>query len=386
MAKRVFVVLFVAIFSAMVGVGIVIPFLPLYAQTLGASGIWLGIIFSGFSLSRSIFMPVIGRLSDKKGRKIFLCIGLLGYSVVSLGYIHADKASQLFIVRFMQGFFAAMILPIAMAYIGEISPVKKEGTFMGSFNVALFAGFGIGPFMGGTINDHFGMDMAFYAMGGLSLTAFLMILLFLPELHLYKKGWGHPRASYKVMLGRNVIRGITVFRLVNAMGRGMVATFLPIFASQRLQLNGGQIGLLISANILLTSVLQAPFGKLADKMSRLKLIVFGGCMASFTILLIPFTLDFNQLLALNIAMGFAGAISLPATSALAVEEGRDMGMGSVMGIFDMAMSIGLTSGPLMGGLLMDSLGLDSIFIFGGCIGFMAVGLFVWFLAPASCNR
>ena len=85
-------------------------------------------------------------------------------------------------------------------------------------------------------------------------------------------------------------------------------------------------------------------------------------------------------------MGFAGAVSLPATSALAVEEGRDMGMGSVMGIFDMAMSVGLTSGPLMGGLLMDSLGLESIFIFGGGIGFMAVGLFVWLLAPASCNR
>jgi len=376
---RVFIVLFVAIFSALIGVGIVIPFLPLYAQNLGASGFWLGIIFSGFSISRSIFMPIIGRLSDKSGRKKFICVGLFGYALVSIGYIYADNAYELTGIRFLQGFFAAMILPVAMAYIGEISPVNKEGTFMGGFNVAMFAGFGIGPFMGGAIKDSFGMDTTFYAMGGLSFAAFVLILLFLPELNLYKRAWGNPAASYREMLGNDVIRSITIFRLVNAMGRGMVATFLPLFAHQFLQLSGSQIGFLISANILLTAILQAPFGRLADKMSRSKLVVVGGCMASLTVLLIPYASDFNQLLILNMAMGLAGAISLPATSALAVLEGRKMGMGSVMGIFNMAMSIGLASGPLLGGLLMDSLGIYSIFIFGGVIGFVAVGLFVWFI-------
>ncbi|MDY7031302.1 MAG: MFS transporter, partial [Thermodesulfobacteriota bacterium] len=376
--KRVFVTLFLAIFSAMVGIGIIIPFLPLYAQTLGASGIWLGIIFSGFSISRSIFMPVIGRLSDKRGRKVFICVGLFGYALISFGFIHVDTSFQLAAIRFLQGFFAAMIIPIAMAYIGEISPENKEGTFMGIFHVSLFAGFGVGPFMGGAIKDYFGMDAAFYAMGGLSFAAFVMVLLFLPELDLYKKSWGNPRLSYRVILGNNVMRGITAFRLVNAMGRGMVATFLPVFAHQYLQLSGSEIGLLVSANILLTSLLQAPFGRLADRMNRLKLVIGGCFMASLAIALIPYCSNFAELLVLNMAMGFAGAMSLPAATAMTVKEGRELGMGSVMGVFNMAMSVGLATGPLLGGLLLDSLGIHSIFLFGGIAGFTAIGLLVRF--------
>ncbi|MFH1624094.1 MAG: MFS transporter, partial [Pseudomonadota bacterium] len=341
--------------------------------------IWLGIIFSGFSISRSLFMPLIGKLSDKKGRKLFICIGLFGYALISIAYIHADKAYELAIIRFLQGFFAAMIIPLAMAYIGEISPVKKEGTYMGMFNVSLFAGFGVGPFMGGALKDHFGMGTAFYAMGGLSLIAFAMILVFLPELDLYKKGWGNPRASYKLMLGNNIVRGITAFRLVDSMGRGMVATFLPIFAHQYLGLTGSEIGLLISSNILLTSLMQAPFGKLADKVSRWKLVVIGGSIVSLAISLTPYASDFTELLVINMAMGFASALSLPATTALAVEEGRHLGMGSIMGIFNMAMSVGLGSGPLLGGLIMDCLGVRFIFLFGGIIGFVAIGLFVSFV-------
>jgi MFS family permease len=379
LVKRVFITLFLAVFSAMIGIGIIVPLFPLYAQNLGATGIWLGIIFSGFAISRSIFVPLITGLSDKKGRKIFICIGLFGYALVSIIYIYAGNVYELAIFRFLQGFFGAMIVPIAMAYIGEISPVNKEGTFIGAFNISLFAGFGVGPFMGGALKDHFGMNAAFYAMGGLSFIAFVLVLLFLPELHLYKKQWGNPRVSYWRMLNNNIVKGITAFRLINSMGRGMVATFLPVFAHQYLRLSGSEIGLLISANILLTSFLQAPFGKLADRVSRKKLVIVGGFIASLAILLIPYTSDFTHLLVLNMAMGVAGAISLPAATALAIEEGRDMGMGAIMGVFDMSMSLGVAGGPLLGGILMDFLGIDFIFLFGGFAGFVSIGLFVWFV-------
>ncbi|MFH2012694.1 MAG: MFS transporter [Pseudomonadota bacterium] len=379
MVKRVFITLFLAGFTAMVGIGIIVPLLPLYAQTLGASGVWLGIIFSGFSLSRYIFMPVIGRLSDKKGRKIFICIGLFGYTLISMGYIISNSTYALAGIRFLHGFFAAMIIPIAMAYIGEISPEQKEGTFIGTFSVSLFAGFGTGPLLGGALKDYFGMNAPFYAMGGLSFIAFTMVLLFLPELHLYKKGWGTPRASYKKILENNVVKGITTFRLTNAVGRGMVATFLPVFAHQYLGLSGSKIGFLISANLLLTSFLQAPFGKLADKVSRSKLVIIGGLMVSLAIAMIPYAYDFTYLLVLNMVMGIAGALSLPAATALAVEEGRNLGMGAVMGVYDMSMSLGLASGPLIGGLLMDFMGINYIFLFGGVAGFVATVLFIWFM-------
>ena len=102
MIKKVFPILALSIFSSMLGVGIIAPLLPLYAENLGANGVWLGIIFAGFSVSRAIFMPIIGRLSDRYGRKSFLVAGLFAYSVTSLGYIWAGDVYQLTLVRLIQ--------------------------------------------------------------------------------------------------------------------------------------------------------------------------------------------------------------------------------------------------------------------------------------------
>jgi DHA1 family multidrug resistance protein-like MFS transporter len=67
--KWAFTVLFIALFVSMLGLGVVSPLLSIYADDLGATGIWLGAIFSGFNIARAIIMPVVGRLSDRWGRR-----------------------------------------------------------------------------------------------------------------------------------------------------------------------------------------------------------------------------------------------------------------------------------------------------------------------------
>jgi len=163
----------------MLGIGIIVPLLPIYAESLGASGLWIGVIFSGFSISRSLFMPIVGPWSDKKGRKIFIAVGLLIYAIISLGYVLSDSVAAIVMVRSIQGFSAAMIIPIAFAYIGDISPNGREGGYMGIFSVSLFAGFGLGPVLGGVMKDRFGLNADFYAMGGLCLFAFFCLSSFL---------------------------------------------------------------------------------------------------------------------------------------------------------------------------------------------------------------
>ncbi|MCK5423342.1 MAG: MFS transporter, partial [Deltaproteobacteria bacterium] len=165
--KKIFFVLFISIFSCMLGVGIIVPILPIYAETLGATGFWLGAIFAGFSLARSISMPIVGRFSDRMGRKRFISFGLLVYTLSSLGYIYASSALALVIVRIIQGFSSAMIIPISMAFIADISPAEKEGSYMGIFTIALFLGFGCGPILGGFTKDLIGMQADFLIMGGL---------------------------------------------------------------------------------------------------------------------------------------------------------------------------------------------------------------------------
>ena len=376
MIKKVFPILALCTFSSMLGVGIIAPLLPLYAENLGATGIWLGVIFAGFSVSRAIFMPIFGRLSDRNGRKQFISIGLLIYAIISLGYIWADSASQLTLVRFIQGAAAAMIIPIAQAYVGDISPEGEEGKWMGYFHAAFFSGFGFGPLMGGALTDHFGMTVAFSTMGGLNLLAFLIATLFLPEIRQKKKASSVP--SFKEMSASSMVKGLFSFRLAFSLGRGAFACFLPIFAAIYLNLSPTLIGILLAVEILTMSLLEIPGGNIADRFNRKALVVVGSLINLTFLGLIPFTHNFWQLLGLCALQGLGGAISMPASSALTVEEGRKFGMGSTIAIFTMAMSIGMAIGPLLSGIIADFASINSVFYFGASAGLIGTCLFVWF--------
>ena len=99
MIKEAFPILALSIFSSILGVGMITPLLPIYAENMGATGISIGMIFAGFAISRTIIMPVSGRLSDRIGRKLFFCIGLLSYAIFPLGHVYADIVLELILVR-----------------------------------------------------------------------------------------------------------------------------------------------------------------------------------------------------------------------------------------------------------------------------------------------
>ena len=361
----------------MLGVGIVAPLLPLYAENLGATGIWIGIIFAGFSISATTVTPIAGRLSDRSGRKLFLSTGLFCYSIISLGYIWADSVSQLTLVRLIHGVAAGMILPVAQAYVGDISPPGEEGKWMGYFNAAFFTGLGCGPLMGGVLTDHFGMNVAFSTMGGLNLLAFLVVALFLREVRQRKMAPGL-RPSFKEMSTSDMIKGIFSFRLAFSLGRGAFATFLPIFAGIYIGLSPTLIGILIAVNILLMSLLGIYGGDIADRFNR-RILVIVGSLANLTYLtLIPLGGNFWQLLGICALGGVSGAIAMPAASALTVEEGKKFGMGSTMAIFGMAFSIGMAIGPLLSGVIADLANINSVFYFGASMGLVGTSLFIWF--------
>jgi len=376
MIKKIFPILALCVFSSMLGVGIIAPLLPLYADSMGATGIWLGIIFAGFSISRAIVLPFIGRLSDRSGRKLFICTGLFIYAVISLGYIWADTISQLTLVRLVHGAAAGMIIPVAQAYVGDISPEGEEGKWMGFFQTAFLAGFGFGPLMGGVLTEHFGMSTAFYTMGGLNLLAFLAATLFLPEIR-QRKMVTNPRLSLRKMGISGMVQGLFSFRLSFALGRGAFSCFLPIFAALYIGLSPSFIGILLASNILLMAVLQVYSGSIADRFNRRALVILGSLVNLTYLVLIPLAGNFWQLLGLSILGGLGGAISLPAASALMVDEGRKFGMGSTIAIITMAMSIGMAAGPLLGGVVADFVNINSVFYFAAAMGLAGTSLFIW---------
>jgi len=376
MIKKVFPILALSVFSSMLGVGIIAPILPLYAENLGATGIWLGMIFAGFSISRAIFMPIMGRLSDRRGRKVLISIGLLIYSATALGLIWAETVSQLTLVRLVQGFAASMIIPIAEAYVGDICPEGEEGTWIGYYYFAFLTGFGCGPFLGGVLADHFDMNAAFIALGGLNLIAFLVVAFLLPETP-ERKAEASPIPSFKAMSRSGIVRGLFVFRFSFYLGAAAFATFLPIFAAFYLDLSPTQIGILLGVNILLVSVFEIYGGYIADRFNRKMLIIFGSIVSIIWLALIPQAHSFWYLLVLCIIGGLGGAAALPAAGALVIEEGRKFGMGSTFAVYAMAMSLGMGIGPLISGMMADWVSLYSVFYFAAGIGLAGTGLFIW---------
>jgi MFS family permease len=201
-----------------------------------------------------------------------------------------------------------------------------------------------------------------------------MVLIYLPRSSSIQNKSPSTDIPFKTILQSRSIMAICFYRFANAFCRGSIMTFLPLYAHNSLQLNGRQIGLVISSGILLTTVFLLPFGKLADKLNRKMLVILGSILYFVIVPFIPHTLSFIQILTLNIILGLFGALSLPAASALIVKEGKQYGMGQTMAIFNVAMSLGLGVGPLASGVVLDIWGLSGVFYFCTILGFLGIGI------------
>ena len=384
-SRRVFWTLFMAAFCSNLGIGIIVPFLPQYAQQVGAVKLfYVGVIFGFMNLSRLIFLPIMRREAEsgRRSKKTILIEGLGFYVLLSISYIWADNALSLGIVRFFNGFAAAMVIPISMAIVGELAPVMGEGREMGDFQMSLLAGFGLGPLLGGVLDDIAGFGAAFASMGALNLIAMILVIVALPsydssELAKEKKIRTPP--SYRKALSSRVVMGVLVFRFINFVGRGASFTFIPIMATdpKYLSLSNTEIGLIITCIALLAGALGPIFGRMADRMSRVKLVIVGSLGFAWCIAMMPHCRSFSTLLATGALSGVFGAVALPASAAISVVEGRKFGMVTIMTLFEMATSLGMFFGPPVGGLVGDKYGLAWAFYFSGILSL--VGTIVFYL-------
>ena len=354
----------VSVFTTMLGFGIISPLLPVYATDIGATGLWLGIIFAGFSVSRTFSMSIIGRLSDKQSKKRIIVFGLLLYTIISVLYIFASDVYFLTLVRMFHGLASVMVVPIAMAIVGEISVEGEEGIQMSTISTSRVLGRGFGPLIGGAIYAAFGMSSVFLVMSGLSVVAFVMVLLFIPDTK--DLGVQKNTLSYRQVLKSVRIRGLFLYRFTRAINLGVFFVFLPLFATV-IGLSVFEIGVLISSILVLTALLQRPFGYLADRFDRLNLIIFGFIFSAIPLFILPYTSNFVELIFLCSFIGVGRALSMPPSLALTIEIGRKIGMGFAMGLLSTAMGIGMITASLTSGFLLDFYGINLPFYFAGII-------------------
>ncbi|HSW59138.1 MAG TPA: MFS transporter [Dehalococcoidales bacterium] len=373
--KRIFAPLAFSMFTSNLGMGIVAPLLSIYARDMGASGVWIGLVMASYAIANIVSTPLFGRLSDRKGRKLFLMAGLLAYAFISLGYIFAPNLPLLCFMRLLHGAAGGMVLPIASAYIGDVSPKGQEGKWMGYASAAFYSGFGVGPLLGGVMSQYGGMNFAFAFMAGLNFLAMLIIYFFLPETEARQSRIPTQRTSIKEMLKSKIVSGLFSYQIAAAVSQGSYITFLPIIGMAK-GLSLTMVGIIISATMSLMSLMGTVAGRVADRFNKRWLIVGGSCLIITALFLIPHSDLFWVILALALLLALGAGTANPAIAALSVTEGRKFGMGSTMGVVNMGLSIGFAVGPIIAGRVVDLGETSFAFYFGA--GMLCLGVIVFF--------
>jgi multidrug resistance protein len=382
--KATFIGLFTANMAAMLGMGILLPLLSPFAHKLGASETIIGAIFAGFAVARGIFSPLIGRVSDRYGRRNFMFTGLTLYVLLSIGYILLHSLLVLAILWFFQGVASSMVAPIAQSYIGDITPEGKEGRVMNFFYLGQFGGIAAGPVIGGYLTDNISWNAPFYVMIGTTFIGLALIYFVVPRQpasERKKPEENNAQDSFIEVLKDRDMQGILSYMIGRGFYRWGFNSFFPIYAITVASLTKGQVGLVITCYMVAGALFQYPCGWLADRLPNQKaaLIGIGGCAAALTMAVVPFLTQLIWFMVLMFCMGIFSALSRASTVAIRTERGRIHGMGAVTGVYTASFSWGEVLGPLGFGAIAEAWSIPISFYIGAAVGVLTAAAAFWLL-------
>jgi MFS family permease len=373
MKSSVFTSLFISTVVVMLGIGVIAPILPLYAHGMGASGLQIGAIFSGFALSRLFLAPLVGRFADQHRKKRILMAGLLLFIAVSLAYVSADSPTLLLLIRLIQGAASVLVTPVAQSYVGDITPVGQEGRIGNLYFMSMFMGMAGGPYLGGWLCDHYGMAAPFYAMSVLSFIALLLILFLVPDAPATAPKSAKSPSGFKGLLPifrDRPMWGVMTYFATRGFYRWGFNSFFPMLAVKVSGASVTGVGIVLSSYMLAGSLVQYPCGLLVDRFPRHRVgfVLWGGVLAALSMCAIAYCRSMVMFFLLSLAMGLLSSVSRAACIAIQTERGRIHGMGAAAGAFTSSMSLGQVTGPLVLGLVVDWSAIPPAFIVAGLVG------------------
>ena len=173
-------IIFLTVLIDMIGFGIIIPILPLYAKQFHASTAAIGILMGTYSLMQFIFSPILGKISDRVGRRPVLLVSLVATSAGFAVMGFAQTIVWLFIGRIIPGISGGNI-STAQAYIADITSPEERSGAMGMIGATIGVGFLLGPMIGGILSHFLGPAAPFLFAAGLALFNALLAFVRLPE-------------------------------------------------------------------------------------------------------------------------------------------------------------------------------------------------------------
>ncbi|CAN5625350.1 tetracycline resistance MFS efflux pump [soil metagenome] len=358
------IIIFVTIFIDLIGFGMVIPILPYYANTAPffATPREIGFLVGTYSLMQFFFAPVLGRLSDKYGRRPILFISILGSAI---GYFVMGFANTLFLVflgRIIGGITGGNI-STAQAYIADVTSKKNRAKGMGLFGAAFGLGFIFGPALAGILSK-FGVHVPFYFAAALSLANAIALYFILPE---------SLKASARAMLPERKNRFLELvesfrhkeFRELNIVYFLLVAAFsimtyaFVLYTAFRFHYTPEQNGYLFAFVGIIAIVGQGVlFEKLAHRFGEALLIAAGCLLMVVSLFAVPYvgpeTGGLAALLAGVAVMSLGNAFASPGLTSLASKTADEHEQGRTMGIMQSGASLARVIGPILGGLLLNN--------------------------------
>ncbi|HEY6232093.1 MAG TPA: MFS transporter [Pyrinomonadaceae bacterium] len=365
MKRSPLVVIFTTVFIDLVGFGIVIPVLPYYAESsrFHATPRIVGLLFASYSVMQLIFSPILGRLSDKHGRRPVLLISIIGTGVGFLILGFANTLLLLFVGRILDGITGGNI-STAQAYIADITTPENRAKGMGLIGAAFGLGFVFGPAIGGILT-RWGVAVPFFFAAGLCFANALLLYFTLPE----TVTPDHP-ARTSAAGGRGLgqlIHSFADWRLAYVLtiyflfivAFSIMTTSFSLFTMFRFGYDAQHTGYLFAYVGILAVIVQGGLiGRLVKRFGELSLVIAGAFLFAGSLFAVPFVGPQNGgLAALLIGGGLfsiGNSLSSPSLTSLASKQVSAAEQGSIMGVTQSVASLARAAGPALAALLIHS--------------------------------
>jgi DHA1 family tetracycline resistance protein-like MFS transporter len=348
-------VLFLTVFIDLIGFGIVIPILPLYAEHFHASPVaigWLTGIYSGMQI---IFTPILGKLSDRLGRRPVLFVSIVGTAIGFALMGLARGLPLLFAARILAGITGGNIA-IPQAYIADVTAPEKRSRAMGLIGAAFGLGFTFGPLIGGVMS-RISYSAPFYFSAGLAVINAALVYLILPEsLSREHRARPHKQASIVEVFrhGRGAMFAIviaTYFFLI--VGFSIMTTLFALFTEKKFgydaQANGYLFGFVGIVSVIVQGGL---IGRLIKMFGEVALARTGMILTTISLVLLPMSNGLAFLLLVCAGLSAGSGFASPPLSGLASQMVEASWQGRALGVMQSAGSSARLLGPLLGGWLL----------------------------------
>ena len=364
--------IFITVFLDLVGFGIVIPLLPLYAERFGAGTVAAAWLVAVYSLMQFFFAPAWGRLSDRVGRRPVLLVGLFGSALSYLAFGLAGSLAVLFIARAVNGVMGANV-GVAQAYIADVTPPHDRARGMGMIGAAFGLGFIFGPAIGGLLS-RWGPAAPFLGAAALSAVNGVVAYFRLPESLPPSARTAHPaRAGLGARLATVAgasprLRALYATGFLTTLALAAVEATLALWATRRWLLSQESVGYGFAAIGLVAAVAQGFLvARLVKRIGERRSALIGLGLLALAMALVPLAPSL-PLVGLALALWAIGqGAATPAITAMISHQAGPAEQGRILAASQSLSALGRVLGPWWGGMALAHVGLSAPYAGGAAV-------------------